>query len=88
MDWEALLLTLKLDVVVCGLLLVIGSNRLLAGVFPLALEVLLEAVVALPLSCRNVLGFYMLLAMGPKSPLGRMYGWIWGHGLPFTFAGS
>jgi len=89
MDWEALLLTLKLDVVVCGLLLVIGV--------PIAFwlassrwrwKFLLEAVVALPLVLPpTVLGFYMLLAMGPKSPLGRMYGWIWGHGLPFTFGG-
>ena len=89
MDWEALLLTLKLDVVVCGLLLVSGV--------PIAFwlassrwrwKFLLEAVVALPLVLPpTVLGFYMLLAMGPKSPLGRMYGWIWGHGLPFTFGG-
>ncbi|HZE27553.1 MAG TPA: molybdate ABC transporter permease subunit [Terriglobales bacterium] len=89
MDWEALLLTLKLDVVVCGLLLVMGV--------PIAFwlassrwrwKFLLEAVVALPLVLPpTVLGFYMLLAMGPKSPLGRMYGWIWGHGLPFTFGG-
>ena len=89
MDWEAVLLTLKLDVVVCGLLLVSGV--------PIAFwlassrwrwKFLLEAVVALPLVLPpTVLGFYMLLAMGPKSPLGRMYGWIWGHGLPFTFGG-
>jgi len=89
MDWEALLLTLKLDLVVCGLLLLIGV--------PIAFwlassrwrwKFLVEAVVALPLVLPpTVLGFYMLLAMGPRSPVGRAYGWIWGHGLPFTFGG-
>lgn len=89
MDWQALLLTLKLDVIVCALLLLIGvpiafwlASSRWRGKF------LLEAVVALPLILPpTVLGFYMLLAMGPKSPLGRAYGWVWGHGLPFTFGG-
>jgi molybdate transport system permease protein len=89
MDWQALLLTLKLDLVVCGLLVLIG--------IPLAYwlafcrwrwKFLLEAIVALPLVLPpTVLGFYMLLAMGPRSALGRIYGWAWGHGLPFTFEG-
>lgn len=89
MDWQALFLTLKLDLVVCGVLIVIGV--------PLASwlafcrwrwKFLLEAIVALPLVLPpTVLGFYMLLAMGPRSPLGRLYGWAWGGGLPFTFAG-
>jgi len=49
---------------------------------------LLEAIVALPLVLPpTVLGFYLLLAMNPRSPLGRVYGWAWGRGLPFTFEG-
>ena len=49
---------------------------------------LVEAVVALPLVLPpTVLGFYMLLALGPRSPLGKAYDWIWGRGLPFTFEG-
>lgn len=89
MDWQALILTLKLDVVVCSLLLLIG--------IPLAYwltfwqwrwKFLVEAVVALPLVLPpTVLGFYILLAMGPRSPLGKVYGWVWGRGLPFTFEG-
>ncbi len=89
MDWQALLLTLKLDFVVCALLLLLGV--------PLASwlafcrwrwKFLLEAIVALPLVLPpTVLGFYLLLAMGPHSPLGKAYGWAWGRGLPFTFAG-
>jgi molybdate transport system permease protein len=89
MDWQALLLTLKLDLVVCGLLVLIGVPL----AFWLAFcrwrwKFLLEAIVALPLVLPpTVLGFYMLLAMGPRSPLGKAYGWAWGHGLPFTFEG-
>jgi len=89
MDWQALILTLKLDLVVCGVLVVIGV--------PLAFwltfwqwrwKFLVETVVALPLVLPpTVLGFYILLAMGPQSPFGKLYGWLWGHGLPFTFEG-
>jgi molybdate transport system permease protein len=89
MDWQALILTLKLDIVVCALLLAIGV--------PLAYwlafwqwrwKFLVEAVVALPLVLPpTVLGFYLLLAMGPRSPLGQMFESLRGHGLPFTFEG-
>jgi molybdate transport system permease protein len=89
MDWQALLLTLKLDLCVCGLLFAIGV--------PLAFwlaycswraKFLVEAIIALPLVLPpTVLGFYLLLAMGPHSLLGRTYFWAWGHGLPFTFGG-
>src|SRR5579864_5589041 len=89
MDWQALLLTLRLDLIVCVLLLLIG--------IPIALwlaftrwrwKFLVEAVVALPLVLPpTVLGFYLLIALGPRSPFGRAYGWIWGHGLAFTFSG-
>jgi len=47
-----------------------------------------EAVVALPLVLPpTVLGFYVLIALGPQSPVGRWYESIAGHGLPFTFEG-
>ena len=49
---------------------------------------LVEAVVALPLVLPpTVLGFYVLIAMGPQSPLGRWYENLVGRGLPFTFEG-
>jgi molybdate transport system permease protein len=89
MDWEAILLTLKLDVAVCTILLGVG--------LPIAYWVafsgwrwkfLVEAVVAIPLVLPpTVLGFYLLLAMGPTSPLGKAYSLAFGHGLPFTFGG-
>jgi molybdate transport system permease protein len=89
MDWQSLLLTLKLDVVVCCLLLLIGVPIALWLAFSRwRWKFLIEAVVALPLVLPpTVLGFYMLLALGPRSPLGKMYGRAWGRGLPFSFAG-
>lgn len=89
MDWQALWLTLKLDLVVCVLLLLIGvplaaglANWRWPGKF------LLEALVALPLVLPpTVLGFYMLILMGPRSPLGKLWSLTWGRGLPFTFEG-
>jgi len=49
---------------------------------------LIEAVVALPLVLPpTVLGFYVLMAIGPHSPLGRGWQAAVGRGLPFTFEG-
>jgi molybdate transport system permease protein len=49
---------------------------------------LIEAVVALPLVLPpTVLGFYILVAIGPHSPIGRLYSDLVGHSLPFTFEG-
>ena len=49
---------------------------------------LVESVVALPLVLPpTVLGFYILVAMGPQSPVGRLYTSLVGHPLPFTFEG-
>lgn len=48
-------------------------------------KVLVEAVVALPLVLPpTVLGFYLLVALGPASPLGR--GWIAAVGRPLAFS--
>jgi molybdate transport system permease protein len=49
---------------------------------------LIESVVALPLVLPpTVLGFYMLVAMGPRGPLGKLWQALFGHGLAFTFSG-
>jgi len=49
---------------------------------------LLESVVALPLVLPpTVLGFYALLAMGPRGPLGKLWVALFGHRLAFTFTG-
>jgi len=89
MDWQAIWLTARLAAVVSVILLVVS--------LPLAhwltfsrrrWTFLVEAVVSLPLVLPpTVLGFYLLMAMGSRSPLGRW--WIeWtGHTLAFTFEG-
>jgi len=89
MNVEALLLSIRLALCVSAILFVVGV--------PLAYwlaysrwrwKFLLEAVVALPLVLPpTVLGFYMLLAMGPRGPLGKLWHAAFGHGLAFTFAG-
>jgi molybdate transport system permease protein len=88
MNVEALLLSLRLALCVSAILFVLGM--------PLAYwlaysrwrwKFLLEALVALPLVLPpTVLGFYMLLAMGPRGPLGKFWYAAFGHGLAFTFA--
>jgi molybdate transport system permease protein len=86
---ESLLLSLRLAVCVSAILMLIGM--------PLAYwlaftswrgKFLLEAVVALPLVLPpTVLGFYVLVAMGPHGPLGQLWEQLFGHGLAFTFEG-
>jgi molybdate transport system permease protein len=89
MNIEALLLSIRLAFCVSAILFVVG--------LPLAYwlvysrwrwKFLLEAIVALPLVLPpTVLGFYMLLAMGPRGPLGKLWQAAFGHGLAFTFPG-
>jgi len=88
-DWQTFWLTLELAVIVSLLLLVIG--------LPLAYWIafskrrwkfLVEAVVAMPIVLPpTVLGFYVLVALGPRSPLGRWWISLTGHTLAFTFTG-
>jgi molybdate transport system permease protein len=51
-------------------------------------KVAIEAIVALPLVLPpTVLGFYLLVAFGPRSPLGRAFVAVTGHTLAFSFEG-
>src|SRR5438067_12350810 len=89
MDWQAFWLTIRLAFTVTLLLLLLG--------FPLAYWIafsrwrwkfLVEAVVALPIVLPpTVLGFYLLIALGPRSPLGRWWQALTGHTLALTFEG-
>ena len=88
-DWIAIGLTLRLAATVTVLLLLIGT--------PIAwwlartkswLKGPVGAVVALPLVLPpTVLGFYLLLAMGPKGPVGQLTEAMGLGLLPFTFWG-
>jgi molybdate transport system permease protein len=86
---EALLLSIRLALCPALILSVIGmpiaywlAQSQWRGKF------LLDAVVALPLVLPpTVLGFYMLVAMGPRGPLGKIWQAWFGHSLAFTFGG-
>lgn len=89
MNWQALLLTLKLASVVSVLLLCVGIPIAYWIAFSrVRWKFLVESVVALPLVLPpTVIGFYALLAFGPKTALGRGLTRLFGHGLAFTFEG-
>jgi molybdate transport system permease protein len=88
-DLQAIWLTVRLASVVTLILLVLGT--------PLAWWLArskawwkgpVGAVVALPLVLPpSVLGFYLLLAMGPHGPVGQFTQWLGVGTLPFTFWG-
>ena len=89
MDWQAFVLTLKLASVTTAILLliavplaallVLGRGRWLAA---------LEALAALPLVLPpTVLGFFLLVLLGPRTAVGRGITALLGHPLAFSFAG-
>jgi len=88
-DLAALWITFKLAAVTTLILLIVGT--------PLAwwlartrfrFKTVLEAVVALPLVLPpTVLGFYLLIALGPQGPVGKLAQALGGQPLTFTFAG-
>jgi len=88
-DWQAFWLTLQLAVVVSGALLVLGLPIAYWIAFSTwRWKFLVEAVVALPIVLPpTVLGFYVLVVLGPRSPLGRWWIALFGHTLAFTFSG-
>ncbi|MGB4066464.1 MAG: molybdate ABC transporter permease subunit [Nitrospira sp.] len=89
MNWMAIWVTCKLATLTSLTLLIIG--------LPIAYwltyskwrwKFLIESIVALPLVLPpTVLGFYILIAIGPHSPIGRFYTDLVGHPLPFSFQG-
>src|ERR1700756_3288241 len=89
MNIEALLLSLRLASCASAILFVVGVPLAYWLAFsPWRWKFVPEAVVALPLVLPpTVLGFYMLLAMGSRGPLGKFWQATFGHGLAFTFTG-
>ncbi len=88
-DFTALGITLRLAAITTLTLLVIGT--------PLAwwlarsrwrFKFVIEALVAMPLVLPpTVLGFYLLMALGPNGPIGGMMEAMGGRPLAFTFTG-
>src|SRR3954447_9292919 len=89
MDWTAVALSLRLASIVSIVLLAIGVPIAYWLTFSTwRWRFLVEALVALPLVLPpTVLGFYVLLAIGPRGPVGHLYGAIVGGILPFSFQG-
>jgi molybdate transport system permease protein len=89
MNWEAISLTARLASIVAGALLVVG--------LPIAYWItfsrwrwkfLVEALVSMPLVLPpTVLGFYLLIAFGAHSFVGRLWQLVTGHTLAFSFQG-
>jgi molybdate transport system permease protein len=89
MDWQAFALTLRLATVTTAILLaiavplaaliVLGRSRWLA---------LVEALATLPLVLPpTVLGFFLLVLLGPRTAFGRGIAVLLGHPLAFSFDG-
>ena len=88
-DWSAIRLTAELAVVTTLLLLVLGTPVAwwLARTRSRSKPVW-AALVAMPLVLPpSVLGFYLLLLMGPQGPVGQLTQALGLGRLPFTFAG-
>lgn len=89
MDWTALFLSLKLALAATTILMLLTAPlACLLAYSRLPGKAFLEAFINLPLAMPpTVVGFYLLLLMGPEGSLGRIWTGITGSPLLFTFAG-
>lgn len=89
MDWQAIWLSVRLSLCTAAILLLAGIPIAWWLTFSRRRwRFIVEAVVALPLVLPpTVLGFYVLLAIGPRSPVGAIYAKLTGGMLPFSFQG-
>ena len=89
MDWEAIRLSLRLAALSTALL----APLAVALAWPLAYgrskgRLVLEALTSLPLVLPpTVLGFYLIVALGPRSPIGQAWEALTGARLVFSFQG-
>jgi molybdate transport system permease protein len=89
LNWGAVVLSLKLAISVSLILLAIGLPVAYWVTFSRwRWKFLVEAIVALPLVLPpTVLGYYLLVGLGPRHFAGRVWQAWFGHTLPFTFGG-
>jgi molybdate transport system permease protein len=89
-DWQAVVLTLELAGIVTLILFVLGTPiAWWLARSPSKWKAPIGAVVALPLVLPpSVLGFYLLLAMGPNGWVGELTQWLGIGLLPFTTPGD
>lgn len=89
MDWEAIALSIRLAACTVGVLLVVGA--------PLGywiahgrsrFKAIVQTLVATPLVLPpTVLGLCLLVALGPRSPVGAWVESVTGHRMVFSFSG-
>jgi molybdate transport system permease protein len=87
LNWSPLWLSLRVAGIATAISLVVGiylsyvlANRRFHG------RDLLDAAVTLPLTLPpTVLGYYLLVAIGQRSPVGQAYEWLFGSPLVFTW---
>ena len=89
LNWTAIILSLKLAAIVSLLLLLIALPIAYWIAFSARRwKFLVEAIVAMPLVLPpTVLGFYILVVISPRSPVGRLYEQVTGQRLAFSFSG-
>ena len=89
MNWSAIVLSVELALCTAGILLAIGLPVAYWVTFSRwRWKFLVEAIVALPLVLPpTVLGYYLLVGLGPRHFPGRLWQSWFGHTLPFTFSG-
>ena len=89
MDWTAIWVSVRLSAATMAVLLLAGMPIAYWIAFSKwRWKFLVEAIVALPLVLPpTVLGFYILVSIGPASPLGQLHTRLTGRGLAFTFEG-
>jgi molybdate transport system permease protein len=89
MDWLAVGLTFKLAALTTLILAIIGLPLAYwLATTRRAWRPFVDAAVAVPLLLPpTVLGFYVLMATGPETTIGRVYGRLFDSTLPFSFGG-
>ncbi|MFL0415515.1 molybdate ABC transporter permease subunit [Sphingomonas sp. 179-A 2A2 NHS] len=89
MDWQALRLSVLLGCLTIAILLPVAivAGRWLATT-QMRGRALIEAALTLPLVLPpTVIGFYLLVGMGPDSPIGHAWTALFGGALVFSFQG-
>ncbi len=89
MDYLSLYVTLKLAAATTAVLLILATPVAYAlAYWRFPGKSLFEALIYLPMALPpTVMGFYLILAMGPRGFIGRAWGSLTGESLLFTFLG-
>ena len=88
-DWTALTLTFELALISTIILLVIGTPiAWWLSQTKVRFKFLIETIVALPIVLPpTVLGFYLLIFLGPQGSVGKLVSYLGGPSLIFSFTG-